>query len=48
MDMIAIFSSLAGAVLGIRFRVYVLIPAMLIGFILIAAIGGLKGSPFLW
>lgn len=48
MDMIAIFSSLVGAVLGIRFRVYVLIPAMMLGFVIVAVIGGLKGAAISW
>lgn len=44
MVMIALCSSLIGAVLGTRFRIHVLFPAALLGFMLIAAVAALKGS----
>lgn len=45
MVMIALSSSLIGAVLGTRFRVHVLFPVMLFGFLLIIAVAALKASP---
>ena len=44
MVMIALCSSLIGAVLGTRFRVLVLFPAMVLGFALVAAVAAFKGS----
>ena len=44
MSMIAISSWLIGAVLGTRFRVHVLLPATILGLVLVAAIAALKGS----
>jgi len=44
MVMIALCSSLVGAVLGTRFRVLVLFPAALIGFVTIAVVAALKGA----
>lgn len=48
MDMIAIFSSLVGAVLGIRCRVFVLIPSMILGTLILTLIGSLKDSTISW
>jgi hypothetical protein len=45
MVMIALCSSLIGAVLGTRFRIHVLLPATLVGFMIISAGMALKGSP---
>jgi hypothetical protein len=44
MIMIAICGSLIGAVLGIRFKVLVLFPAVLLGFVIVAAVAVLKCS----
>ncbi len=44
MVMIALCSSLLGATLGTRFRVLVLIPAIMLGVLLIAATAAVKGS----
>ena len=44
MVMIALCSSLIGAVLGIRFRVYVLFPAAMLGLLIVATIAAFKGS----
>jgi hypothetical protein len=43
MIMIAIASGLTGAVLGTRFRIQVLCPAMLFGFAVVAAVAASKG-----
>jgi hypothetical protein len=45
MVMIALCSSLIGAVLGTRFRVQVLFPAIILGFLIVAAVAVLNGSP---
>jgi hypothetical protein len=45
MLMIALCSSLIGAVFGTRFRVQMLFPAAIFGFVIVAAIAALKGSP---
>jgi hypothetical protein len=42
--MIALCSSLVGAVLGTRFKVLVLLPAITVGMTLVAAIAALRGS----
>lgn len=47
MVMIALASSLFGAVLGIRFRVHVLAPAAMLGLVLVASVAVLKSSTFL-
>ena len=44
MIMIALCSSLVGAVLGTRFRVQVLFPAAMAGLVVVAADAALKGS----
>jgi hypothetical protein len=44
MVMIALCSSLIGAVMGTRFRVQVLFPAATLGFTMVAAVALLKGS----
>jgi hypothetical protein len=44
MLMIALSSSLIGAVFGTRFRVQMLFPAAMLGFVTVAAIAALKGS----
>lgn len=44
MVMIALCSSLIGAVLGTRFRVQVLFPAALLGFVTVAVIAAAKSS----
>jgi len=44
MVMIALCSSLIGAVVGTRFRVQVLFPAAMLGCVMIAAVAALKGS----
>ena len=43
MVMIALCSSLIGAVLGIRFRVQVLFPAAMFGLLTVAAVAAFKG-----
>jgi hypothetical protein len=43
MIMIALCSSLIGAVLGTRFRVQVLFPAIALGFLVVAVMAALKG-----
>lgn len=48
MGMIAICSWLSGATLGIRFRVAVLLPATILGLVLIAVGAGLKSSTISW
>jgi hypothetical protein len=45
MVMIALCSSLIGAVLGTRFRIHVLFPVVLLGFVIVATVAALKGSP---
>jgi hypothetical protein len=45
MVMIALCSSLIGAVLGTRFRIHVLFPAAVLGLMIVAAVAALKGSP---
>ena len=45
MVMIAICSSLVGAVLGTRLKVLVLFPAMLLGFALLLGVAAIHGSP---
>jgi hypothetical protein len=44
MVMIALCSSLIGAVLGTRFRIHVLLPAAVLGLMIVAAVAALKGS----
>ena len=44
MVMIALCSSLIGAVLGIRFRVQVLFPAAIFSLVTVAAVAAFKGS----
>jgi hypothetical protein len=44
MVMIALCSSLIGAVLGTRFRIHVLFPASLLGLIIVAVVATVKGS----
>jgi hypothetical protein len=44
MVMIALCSSLIGAVLGTRFRVLVLFPAAIVGFAIITTVAAFKGS----
>lgn len=44
MVMIALCSSLIGAVLGTRFKVQVLFPAAMLGFVIVAAVAVFKGS----
>jgi hypothetical protein len=43
MVMIALFSSLVGAVLGTRFKVQVLFPAIAFGFLIVTVIAMLEG-----
>ena len=45
MVMIAICSSLIGAVLGTRLKVLVLFPAILLGLALVLAVAAIKGAP---
>ena len=45
MVMIALCSSLIGAALGARLKVYVLFPAILLGVVLVAAIAAIRGAP---
>jgi hypothetical protein len=45
MVMIALCSSLIGAVLGTRFKVLILFPAIMVGLASVAAIATLRGSP---
>ena len=45
MVMIAICSSLIGAVLGTRLRVVALFPAMLLGFALVLVVAVINGTP---
>ncbi|SDT59433.1 hypothetical protein [Bradyrhizobium canariense] len=47
MVMIALCSSLIGAVLGTRFRVQVLFTAAMLGFVTVAAIAAVKSSSLL-
>jgi hypothetical protein len=44
MVMIALCSSLIGAVMGTRFRVQVLFPAATLGLVIVAAVAAFKGS----
>jgi hypothetical protein len=44
MVMIALCSSLIGAVLGTRFRVQVLFPAAVLGFVVVATVAAFKSS----
>lgn len=44
MVMIALCSSLIGAVLGTRFRIHVLFPAAVLGLVIVAAVAVFKGS----
>ena len=44
MVMIALCSSLIGAVLGTRFRIEVLFPAAMLGLVIVATVAALKGS----
>jgi hypothetical protein len=44
MVMIALCSSLIGTVLGTRFRIQVLFPAAMLGFVIVAAVAVFKGS----
>ena len=44
MVMIALCSSLIGAVLGTRFKVQVLFPATMLGLVVVAAVAAFKGS----
>ena len=48
MVMIAICSSLIGAVMGTRFKVQVLFPAAMLGCMTVAAVAVLKGSTISW
>lgn len=45
MVMIALCSSLIGAVLGTRFKVYALFPATMLGLLLVAATAVFRGAP---
>jgi hypothetical protein len=45
MVMIALCSSLIGAVLGTRFRIQILFPATVLGFLIVAAVAAFKGPP---
>jgi hypothetical protein len=44
MVMIALCSSLIGAVLGTRFRIHVLFPATVLGLVIVATVTAFKGS----
>lgn len=44
MIMIALCSSLIGAVLGTRFRIHALFPAAVLGLIIVAAVAAFKGT----
>jgi hypothetical protein len=44
MVMIALCSSLIGAVLGTRFRIHVLLPAAVLGLMIVAAVAALRGA----
>ena len=46
MVMIALCSSLIGAVLGTRFRVQALFPAAMLGFVIVATVAAFKGVSF--
>jgi uncharacterized membrane protein len=46
MVMIALCSSLIGAVLGTRFRVHVLFPAVLLGLVIVAIVAVIKETSF--
>jgi hypothetical protein len=48
MVMIALCSSLIGAVMGIRFKVQVLFPAAVLGIVTVAAVALHKGSTISW
>ncbi|MBU6461121.1 MAG: hypothetical protein KGL35_28900 [Bradyrhizobium sp.] len=45
MVMIALCSSLVGAVLGMRFRIHALFPATVAGFMIVVIAAAAKGSP---
>jgi hypothetical protein len=45
MIMIALCSSLIGAVLGTRLKVYALFPGVMFGVALVAAVAAFKGAP---
>jgi len=45
MVMIALCGSLIGAVFGTRFKVYALLPTILLGLVLVAAIAAIRGAP---
>jgi ABC-type amino acid transport system permease subunit len=47
MVMIALCSSLIGAVLGTRFRIHVLFPTAVLGFMIIVTVAAFKGAPIL-
>jgi ABC-type amino acid transport system permease subunit len=44
MVMIALCSSLIGAVLGTRFRIHALFPAAVLGLMIVAAVAAFKGT----
>jgi hypothetical protein len=44
MVMIALCSSLIGATLGTRLKVVVLVPAMILGFVLVTAVAAVTGA----
>ena len=46
MVMIALCSSLIGAVLGTRFRVHVLFPAVVLGLVIVATVAVIKEASF--
>lgn len=48
MVMIALCSSLIGAVMGTRFKVQVLFPTTMLGIVMVAAVAVLKGSTLSW
>ncbi len=48
MVMIALCSSLIGAVMGTRFKVQVLFPAAMLGCVMVGAVAVLKGSTMSW
>ncbi|HUN99615.1 MAG TPA: hypothetical protein VMU69_25695 [Bradyrhizobium sp.] len=48
MVMIALCSSLVGAVLGTRFRVQALFPAMALAFLIVGVVAALKGATIWW
>lgn len=48
MVMIALCSSLVGAVLGTRFRVQVLFPAVAFAFLIVGVVAVIKGSTVWW